>query len=232
MGNFLAGLYAIIFAIQGRILMAAYLILLAMLFDFVDGTVARLTKTESHFGMQLDSLCDIVSFGVAPMVLVYMLFMSQAEKFGWFSGVLFAACGVLRLARYNTQAKTDGKHYFDGLPIPAAAGFIVSYVIFCYTKSLSFLLALTPLLVMATALLMVSGIRYPSFRKLDFKRRRSLESMLLIILIAILATRDFYVFLVWCFTGYVLIGVISHVWKHPLWTKKKTEEVLASEEKP
>lgn len=231
MGNFLCGTYAIFFAIQGRPVLSIYMILAAMVFDFMDGVVARITRTQSRFGLQLDSLCDMVSFGVAPMVLVYTLLLGQVEKTVWFSGLIFTACGVLRLARYNVQAKSEEKNYFYGLPIPAAAGMVISYILLCLNHETRALLGMTPWIMVGTALLMVSNIKYPSFRNIDFKRRRPFESMILIVLISAFVSRYLYLILIWCFSGYTLIGIIFDIRERIHAAKRRAEEVILKNEK-
>ena len=129
-GNIFFGFFSIIKGLQGQFLWAASAILLAAVFDVLDGRVARLTGGTSEFGVQYDSLCDLVSFGLAPAFLMYQTGLSEMGRIGWIACFLFLACGALRLARFNVQTsigKASGD--FTGLPIPMAAGFIASFVV-------------------------------------------------------------------------------------------------------
>jgi len=123
-----AGFYSIIASINGDFTLAAISIMVAMLWDALDGRVARLTNTQSDFGAQYDSLADLVSFGVAPALLVYEWSLSDLGRIGWLAAFIFLACAALRLARFNTQVGTSDKRYFQGLPSPAAAGVIASMI--------------------------------------------------------------------------------------------------------
>ena len=129
-GNLFCGFFSIIKSVQGQPLWAASFILLAAIFDVLDGRVARLTGGTSEFGVQYDSLCDLVSFGMAPAFLMYQSGLDSLGRIGWIASFIFMACGALRLARFNVQSsigKASGD--FTGLPIPMAAGFIASFVV-------------------------------------------------------------------------------------------------------
>ncbi len=128
-GNLFFGFYSIVKTLDGKFTLAALAVLMAAVFDLLDGRVARLTKGTSNFGVQYDSLCDLVSFGLAPAFLMYQYGLNSLGRFGWIACFLFLACGALRLARFNVQSaigKTSGD--FIGLPIPMAAGLIVCFV--------------------------------------------------------------------------------------------------------
>jgi len=130
LANLFCGFAAIVAAFQGNLLQAAMLILLAGVFDMLDGLVARITDSTSEFGVELDSLCDAVSFGVAPSIMLYVVFFSEWEQWGLLLASLPALAGVTRLARFNVQLTSmDDKLYFRGMPIPAGAFVIVSYVV-------------------------------------------------------------------------------------------------------
>ncbi|HAY41251.1 MAG TPA: CDP-diacylglycerol--serine O-phosphatidyltransferase, partial [Gammaproteobacteria bacterium] len=117
-----AGFYSIVASINGDYTLAAISIMVAMLWDALDGRVARLTNTQSAFGAEYDSLSDLVSFGVAPALLVYEWSLSDLGRIGWLAAFIYLACAALRLARFNTQVGTADKRYFQGLPSPASAG--------------------------------------------------------------------------------------------------------------
>ena len=125
-GNMFFGFVAIVLSIQQDFTHAAYAIVGAAIFDLLDGRVARLTHSTSQFGAEYDSLCDLVSFGVAPGILLFLWALQPFGRIGWLASFLFACCGALRLARFNVQATIIEKNYFQGLPIPMAAGIVAA----------------------------------------------------------------------------------------------------------
>lgn len=178
------GFVSVISSIKGDHVRAAWMIFLAGVFDLLDGRVARLTRTHSDFGTEYDSLCDLASFGLAPAILAYTWTLSHFKQFGWAAAFLFFACGALRLARYNVQSTDVEKKHFQGLPIPVAATVIASYVIFHHRwkGDVDVSSVLTLCMTVGLGLLMVSTVRYRSFKKLDFKRR---ESFFVLVVLAI-----------------------------------------------
>ena len=185
------GLYAIIQATDGtaadRFYLASVAILFAVIFDSVDGRVARMTKTESDFGLQMDSLADVISFGVAPAILVYQWGLTHFGLVGMLVAFVYAACGALRLARFNVLAASasgTSKH-FVGLPIPLAAASIVSLVLLHF-KMGGVQLGYQPLLIVVVvllALLMVSNIRYRTFK--EFRGTRFAAPAIVILALAV-----------------------------------------------
>lgn len=174
-GAMFAGFYAMASAVNGRFETAAIAIFVAMVLDGLDGRVARLTNTQSDFGAQYDSMSDMVSFGVAPGLVMYLWVLSSIGQMGLFAAFVHTAGGALRLARFNTQLTTADKNYFQGLPSPAAAailaGFIwVSSVYHVDVQSLKYIALL---LTIGTGLLMVSNFRYASFKEIDLKGKVS-----------------------------------------------------------
>jgi len=172
-GAMFAGFYAIVAAIGGNYSDAVIAVFVAGLCDGLDGRVARLTNTQSAFGMQYDSLSDLVSFGVAPALVLYVWSLASLKsygpawgKLGWAAAFTFAACGALRLARFNTQAAAADKRYFQGLAIPAAAGLVMSFVwvVLDYGLSGQSVQFITPAIAIGAGLLMVSRFRYHSFK--------------------------------------------------------------------
>jgi len=169
-GNLMCGFFSIIATFRGDYITAALLILLANVFDGIDGYAARLTKTTSQFGVEFDSLADVVSFGVAPAVLVYLWALVPWETWGWLAACTYVVCGALRLSRFNVQSLGVSKSHFVGLPIPAAAQMITSTVILYYflggegspSRHLTLLLVIYGL-----AVLMVSNIPYFSLKNND-----------------------------------------------------------------
>lgn len=202
-----AGFYSIIASINGDFTLAAISIMVAMLWDALDGRVARLTNTQSDFGAQYDSLADLVSFGVAPALLVYEWSLSDLGRIGWLAAFIFLACAALRLARFNTQVGISDKRYFQGLPSPAAAGVIASMIWLRFWKfeyfdfgivSLSYYVGVG--ITIVCALLMVSNVRYYSFKELDSKKA-SFRFLLAIVLSLIVLLSKPNIFL---FTGFFL----------------------------
>jgi len=171
-GNLFCGYLSVWASIRGTFELAAILIVAAAVLDGLDGRVARMTHSTSEFGEEYDSLADLVSFGVAPAVLAYSWGLSDFRRIGWMASFLFVVCGSMRLARFNIQTHVADKRYFVGLPIPMAAGTICAIVLATPERLVSRpwmagLLVLTILL----SYLMVSTIKYRSFKDLDMKRR-------------------------------------------------------------
>ena len=207
-----AGFYSIIASINGDFNLAAISIMVAMLWDALDGRVARLTNTQSDFGAQYDSLADLVSFGVAPALLVYEWSLSDLGRIGWLAAFIFLACAALRLARFNTQVGISNKRYFQGLPSPAAAGVIASMIWLKFWKfeyfdfgivSLSYYVGVG--ITIVCALLMVSNVRYYSFKELDSKKA-SFRFLLVIVLCLIVLLSKPNIFLFTGFFVYMLSG--------------------------
>jgi CDP-diacylglycerol--serine O-phosphatidyltransferase len=207
-----AGFYSIIASINGDFTLAAISIMVAMLWDALDGRVARLTNTQSDFGAQYDSLADLVSFGVAPALLVYEWSLSDLGRIGWLAAFIFLACAALRLARFNTQVGASNKRYFQGLPSPAAAGVIASMIWLKFWKfeyfdfgivSLSYYVGVG--ITIVCALLMVSNVRYYSFKELDSKKA-SFRFLLAIVLSFIVLLSKPNIFLFTGFFVYMLSG--------------------------
>lgn len=177
------GFYAIISAIDGKFIHSAWAIVLANIFDGLDGWIARLTRTTSRFGVELDSLSDLVTFGIAPSVLIYKWVLIEFGRVGFAIAFLFAVCGALRLARFNIQIA--GIKSFKGLPIPGAATMIASIVIFCHDilslnpeKNLIF-----PILTLLLSFLMVSNFRFHALKEFDFKEKKPFWILLFFILL-------------------------------------------------
>ena len=172
--SFFCGFYSMIASIQGDYYTAAWVILLAAFFDGLDGRIARATGSTTHFGVEFDSLSDLISFGAAPAILMYNWALQPFGRIGWMAAFLFALCGALRLARFNTQSSEVLKDRFVGLPVPAAAGLLASIVLLTrgaldLDRAPAILIVIT---VYLAALLMVSNIPYRSFKKMDLTRKR------------------------------------------------------------
>lgn len=179
-----AGFYAIIAAMHGNFDSAAIAIFIAMVFDGMDGRVARLTNTSSAFGEQYDSLSDMVSFGLAPALVMFSWSLHDLGKLGWAAAFIYAACAALRLARFNTQIGIVDKKHFVGLASPAAAAIIASIVWTWHNSEMGELAAIPAALITAlTGLLMVSNFRYSSFKNFDLRGRVPFVVMLLIVFV-------------------------------------------------
>lgn len=248
-GNLFCGFVAIIKCIQAHYLMrgtgiitpavselfteAVWLIFGAMAFDMLDGRLARMGGRESLFGAEFDSLADVVSFGVAPALLVFFLVLSPAQgypmfqNFGWFLGFIYLLCAAIRLARFNVitnpmlnRVQKDSNKDFVGLPVPAAAGTVGALVLFLlkmasHDRSLhNWALALPPLLVLI-AILMVSTIRYPSGKQIDLQTKTKLTSFILFLCVAAAVV----VFKEYAMLGvtlaYIFFGLIRHLRRRP-----------------
>ncbi|MNJ92778.1 CDP-alcohol phosphatidyltransferase [compost metagenome] len=213
-GNLFSGFFAVIQAIKGNFLWAAYAIVVAAIFDTLDGRLARLTRSTSKFGAEYDSLCDLVSFGVAPGILLYLWALSPFNRLGWVVCFLFVACGALRLARFNVQANVVEKNYFQGLPIPMAAGIVASSVLAFQDLDLD-PMGNVGLLVMAIllAIVMVSNFRYRSFKDLDLKERMPFRYLILGVGVLVIVALRPEVMLFVLFMGYATLGAVFGVFK-------------------
>lgn len=209
-----AGFYAIVSAMKGNFDTAAIAVFIAMIADTLDGRVARLTNTQSAFGAEYDSLSDMVAFGIAPAIISFTWALSSLGKLGWLIAFFYVAGGALRLARFNTQIQVADKRYFQGLAIPAAAGLIVSMVWAGKEYGISGYLVSV---VMAfwttlTAALMVSNIRYYSFKSVDLKGRVPFVAILCVVLIYAAISIDPPKMLCLTFLIYSLSGPILTLW--------------------
>ncbi|HZI67185.1 MAG TPA: CDP-diacylglycerol--serine O-phosphatidyltransferase [Thermoanaerobaculia bacterium] len=172
-GNLFCGYLSVWCSIRGTFQTAAILIIAAAVLDMLDGRIARLTNSASRFGEEYDSLADLVSFGIAPAVLAYSWGLADFNRLGWMASFIFVVCGSMRLARFNIQTHVTDKKYFIGLPIPAAAGTIATLVLATPERLVSrFWMAGLLALTVALSYLMISTLRYRSFKDLDLRRQR------------------------------------------------------------
>lgn len=208
LGNIFCGFYAIIATLNNHFQLAAIAILVAAVFDGIDGRVARLTNTCSRFGIEFDSLADLISFGVAPGILIYIWALKPFDRIGWLASFLFVVCGALRLARFNCQVNTAESRSFTGLPIPAAAGAISSFVIihgflFGPEGNKPILIALMAYIL---AFLMVSTIRYRSLKQLKLRQKRPFHTLVFILFVLLIVAAEPRIMLFVIFFGYVVSG--------------------------
>jgi CDP-diacylglycerol--serine O-phosphatidyltransferase len=219
-GNLFCGFWAIVSVFQEQFEYAAYAILLATVFDVLDGKVARLSGATSKFGVQYDSLADLVSFGIAPALLAFSWALRPYGKFGWLAAFLFVVCGALRLARFNVQSTSGEVKYFKGLPIPAAASMIaltiLLYLRLIETDWVKDIVILVMIYVLA--FLMVSNIRYFSFKELDLSKRKPFSIFIFVVLTMIVIIMQPVIVLFVFALAYVFSGPVNMV---IAWQKKR-----------
>jgi len=215
-GGLFAGFYGIVATMNGDYHLAAWFILISAVFDALDGKVARLTGTTSRFGVEYDSLVDLVSFGVAPGLLMYSWALKSFGKFGWLAAFLYVVCGALRLARFNVQVNTVESRRFVGLPIPAAAGMVASCVLLFYhlggsgtIKKISIVL-----LIYILAYLMVSNHSYHSFKDPELVKRQPFNFLVLAIIFIIVIVAQPEIMLFSIASLYTISGPIGSVVKY------------------
>lgn len=218
--NLFAGFFSIITAINGNFYVAAATVFVAMVLDSLDGRVARLTNTQSAFGAEYDSLSDMVAFGLAPAVLAYEWALSELGNVGLTVAFIYVACAALRLARFNTQIGKVDKRWFIGLASPAAAGVVAGWVWAVWALDESgirgvdlplVLVMLFALMVAAAGLLMVSNIKYYSFKDLDLKGRVPFVAILVVVLVFAVVFSDPPRILLLIFLAYAASGPVQYL---------------------
>jgi CDP-diacylglycerol--serine O-phosphatidyltransferase len=229
-----AGFFSIISGISGRYGSSAVAVLVAALLDALDGRVARLTRTETDFGEQYDSLSDLVSFGLAPALLAFNWSLASlgqwsplAAKLGWLAAFIFVACAALRLARFNTQAKVADKRYFQGLASPAAAVTLVSTIWFCVDREISgesvaWLLWIETVFL---GLLMFSRVRYVSGKSWPRGDRIPVAWMFAMVLIIVLLAVDPPLVLMLCGLFYIFSGLVITVMGRREWRSRRLQRL-------
>jgi CDP-diacylglycerol--serine O-phosphatidyltransferase len=212
------GFVSVVASIDGLYQRAAVAIIVAGVFDALDGRIARLTRTSSLFGVQYDSLSDVFAFGAAPALLVFTAVLHPLGRFGWLGAFLFLACGALRLARYNVQAQRVGEKHFTGLPIPAAGGMIAISVLLVLDLApdsgfepnavkMGFIVG-----VYVLSFLMVSTVPYPSLKQVVIPRRKAFQALaFVVVLLVIMANYPTY-FLFGFGIFYIVVSPIIGPW--------------------
>ncbi len=231
-GNLSAGFLSVIFSIQGNYTLAAWAIIFAILMDAVDGRVARWTRATSTFGVEFDSLADLISFGVAPAILMYQMVLHTMHKPGIAIALFYVLAGGLRLARFNVKSLNgEPSSEFTGLPIPAGAGmlasFALSYELFVIGQEglarhyipivmdkMPFFMKMIPVFMVVIAALMVSTVPYMAFKKLKMDRPKSLQiiTLILIGIILIITYPQNTIFII--FLGYLLSGIAGYLLRY------------------
>ena len=227
--NIAFGFFAIMLAIDKNFSLAGWFIILAMIMDILDGRIARLVHGESKFGVEMDSLADFLSFGLAPAYIMYLFHLKDYGFWGYPVVFIYALCGALRLARFNVASKeeTENKNAFTGLPIPAAAGILASFVI-AYSffeldtdkrsiaivmKQMPFIYNSIPFIMLGLGFLMISNIPYAAFKYQSILKPKTIRAVFLPVAFIFLIIRypQDAIFLV--FSLYVLGGIIVFFWK-------------------
>lgn len=204
-----AAFYSLVSSMKGQYEAAVIAMFIGMVADGLDGRIARLTNTQTEFGAQYDSLSDMVTFGVAPSLLLYQLTLAQLGKFGWLVAFVYTAAVALRLARFNTQLETADKRFFQGLPCPPAAAVMASFAWLCYQnewQSHLFISVFTAFLAISVAVLMVSSLRYYSFKEVDFKGKVPFLYVLVMIILFVAVAANPTIVLFFGSTLYALSG--------------------------
>lgn len=230
LGNIACGMMAMFASVEGNFSRAAWLIIAAIVLDILDGRVARLTNTQSLFGVQMDSFADVVSFGVAPSFMMYKMALAKLNNPGVAIAIFYVVAVTIRLAKYNVKAQeTAGEEpetFFEGLPSPAGAGilssFVLSYELFqtgqqvnfktipLIEKQMPFFLKTIPITMVLTSLLMLSGIHYVGFKRLRINRAQSAQVLILVItaLFLILSYPQNTIFVIFLF--YLISGLVGY----------------------
>ena len=203
-----SGFYSIVAAMKGYYDVAAMAVFVAMIADGLDGRVARMTNTQTAFGAEYDSLADMVAFALAPALIIYSWSLSSLGKFGWMVAFVYTAATALRLARFNTQSHDEDKNYFQGLPCTMAAPVVAGMVWLGGFYNVTGIIVAIPaaIITLILAVLMVSHVRYYSFKKIDFKGKVPFMAIVVFVLVlAAIAVMPpqmlFGIFLVYAFSG-------------------------------
>ncbi|MFI5362018.1 MAG: CDP-diacylglycerol--serine O-phosphatidyltransferase [Elusimicrobiota bacterium] len=225
LGNMACGFYALLSSVRGEFVPSAYAIIAGMVFDALDGRVARLVHGESSFGVEFDSMADFLTFGVAPAHMMYAFILKDYGAWGFPMAFAYALCGGLRLARFNATAHAGqgSKTHFTGLPIPGGAGFLASFVLLyqiieegrpagqwkLLMDQIPSLVGLAPAMVVGIALLMVSTIPYPAFKQPGIIRPKSFAAIVVLLGLGFLLFYYPLMVLFIVFSSYVLLGPVS-----------------------
>lgn len=213
MCGMLFGFYAILASLKGNFVHAAWAIMIATIFDGLDGWVARLTNSTTRFGIELDSLSDVIAFGVAPAVMIYNYSLAEFGRIGWAASFVFVGCGALRLARYNVQMGSTEKKSFTGMPIPGAAAIVASTVLFYNAQKWNaagshFVL----ILIFILSLFMVSTLRFHGAKELNFRERKPFWILVAIIIVSAVFIMQpepaLFIFLM----IYLLAGIVENIY--------------------
>ena len=232
--NIFCGFYAVIAAVNGASNAAAVAILVAAIFDALDGKIARATQTTSRFGVEYDSLADVISFGLAPGLMIYLWALKPLGRLGWLAAFLFMVCGALRLARFNTQVDSVKSDYFVGLPIPAAASMLAATVMLHHRLGIgdSANKILILMLIYVLSFLMVSSFKFHSFKKPELFKKMNFNVLVAAVLIMIFIAAQPAIALFSIGLVYILSGPFGFLRKYKALKKKKAESRKKDEHRP
>ncbi len=236
-GNMLCGFAAVLHAIHGRLALAAWLLILAGVLDGLDGRIARLTHATSEFGKEYDSLADVISFGLAPAILVYQWGLWNLGRWGWATAFLFLVAGSVRLARFNVKAANGDRNYFTGLPIPGGAGALAVLVLVWPEPPVGRLASFAVCaFVLLVSLLMVSTIAYRSYKDFNLRQRWPATAFFVFaVVIAIIAVSPIPTMALLC-AAYLLSGPVELIVRHrrsqPVQPAPETAENTDAEPQP
>lgn len=222
------GFYSIVSAIGGRYYTAAVAILISCVFDMLDGRIARFTRTTSRFGLEYDSLSDLVAFGVAPAILAFLWALQPYRRLGWLAAFLYVATCALRLARFNTQAYYFDSRYFNGLPCPSAAALVATCVLFYQALGGRGTFQHPSIIIMVYILsyLMVSTIRYPTFKSSQFFHKKPFHVLVAAVLLIMVIAIEPRITLFVLTAVYVISGPVFFV----VFYRRRTAEKLQAEQ--
>ncbi len=209
-GNFFCGIIGLTFVMQNQYLYAAEICLVAMLFDFVDGQVARMSRSSTRFGIEYDSLADMLSFGILPTFMAYSIVLNKMGRGGLAIVFLYSVCCALRLARYNAQVYKEESKNFTGLPTPAAAGLICSLIVIAGRYELHLLIKVLPFLMLALSYLMVSTIRYPAFQGASLRRKKPFLDLVGVVITATVVVSYPEIAFFLLFSAYAATGILAY----------------------
>jgi CDP-diacylglycerol--serine O-phosphatidyltransferase len=218
--NLFSGFYSVVASTHRDFAVASWAIVAAGIFDMLDGRIARLAKATSQFGVEYDSLSDLLSFGVAPAILLYQWALEPYDRLGWLGAFLFLTCGAFRLARFNVNTQNQPKNYFQGLPIPLAAGMVATFVLFSQAIQWDTANQSSLVLVLTFGLsgLMVSTVPFPSFKELNWRSKATFGYLLIgvLFMIFIAVKPDVTLFVsMSCFIGVSLLRNLIKVVMQP-----------------
>ncbi|MBO1923610.1 CDP-diacylglycerol--serine O-phosphatidyltransferase [Thiomicrorhabdus sp. 6S3-12] len=227
-----AGFYAVIAGMQGNFEQGAIAIFIAMVFDGLDGRIARMTNSSSAFGAEYDSLSDMVSFGLAPALLMYQWALTDFGKLGWLAAFIYTAGAALRLARFNTQVGVADKRYFQGLPSPAAAAVLAGLVWMVENDHMhdTYIPVLALFLTVFTGLMMVSNFRFHSFKEVNLKGKVSFLTLLVGVLVLVVVSLKpamilFSTLFLYAFSGPILTLATLRVRREERRQQREAEEL-------
>jgi len=211
--NLFSGFYSIVASTHREFSTAAWAILAAGVFDMLDGRIARMAKATSHFGLEYDSLSDLLSFGVAPAILMYQWALEPYDRLGWIAAFLYLTCGALRLARFNISTDDQPKNFFQGLPIPMAAGMVANFVLFSQTIHWDSAPQSGWVLVLAFGLagLMISTIPFPSFKEFHWRSKATFGYLMAGVLLMVLVIMRPEITLFLSLSAFIFLSLLRYL---------------------